>query len=140
MKVTLDEDYPDRFSYELKATLEYPDPFDSESVPQHGNILISQRDVIGEFQWEQSLCWSAFWSAISDRLLDTVDRAGQSGFDGWSDKGPTIGYSENMGNIEVEVSVFIPVIFKFEDERDLGEICLTLKFNKKTGELIDWQV
>ena len=136
MKQTFDEDYQGRFSYELKASISYPYPF--ENIPQEGFIEISQKDELREFEWKRSISWADFWQAVAARI--EYDLKWQSGFDGWPDNQPSMGFDYKMGSVEVEVDVRIPYNHKFEDEIDPSEVCLVLKFDKKTGELLEWHV
>ncbi len=66
MRKTFDEDYPGRFSYELKASINYPYPFDN--IPQEGLIEISQKDELREFEWKRSISWADFWQAVVARI------------------------------------------------------------------------
>ena len=135
MKQTFDEDYPCRFSYELRASINYPYPF--ENIPQEGLIEISQKDELREFEWKRAILWADFWQAVAARI--EYDPVGQFGFGGWPDSQPSMGYDEKIGSMDVEIDVRIPYKHKFEDEIDLAEVCLVLEFDKKTGELRDWR-
>lgn len=135
MTEIFEEDFPNRFSYKLKATIEYPYPF--EKTPTQGTIIVAQCDELGEFQWERLFTWHVFWPRIAERISNEYDPKWQSGFAGWFAEQPRMGYDDECGNIEVEIDVYIPYKHKFEDEIDSAEVCLVLKFNKKTGELLE---